>query len=406
MRRPVRLRLPLLGGVGALAVVLAGCGTTTVSPGASALPAGLPPAQALPGPGGTWATLAMGHFDDPLNTFGELFFRPGSASADGGGWTLTTPPGVASNGGIMVAADGAGGLTAGFGVSLDLRFSPLADTTDAGATWSGGILPVALAAVPDALAASGPSQRLALAAAPPVGTGTVLASAGDLSTWSRLTSTAAVAAAAGPGCALHRLSAVAVSAAGDDLVAGDCAGGGRAAIFRIGADGRPSTPVAIGPSLRAPTSGPVRVDRMVATATGVAVLVSTGSGGSGAPGRVYLASTSDGGATWTVSAPYVTGRAVTSAAVTPSGGFAVLFGGTAAAVAEPGAPGAPWRTVATPPVGTVVLAALPDGSIEALAPTDVQVDVHLLGPSGWRRVQQLAVPVPFGSTSAGGGGTN
>lgn len=401
MRRGVRLPLPALGGVGALAVVLAACGSSASSTGAPVLPAGLPPAQSVPGSGGTWATLAMGHLDDPLNTFGELFYRPGSASAsgDGGGWTLATPPGVASNGGIMIAADSDGGATAGFGVSLDLRFSPLADTTDTGTTWSGGILPVALAAVPDALAASGPSQRLALAAAPPVGPGSVLASVGGLSTWSRITSTAAVAAASGPGCALDRLSAVAVTATGDDLVAGDCAGGGRVGIFRVGTAGRPSTAIAIGPSLPAPATGPVRVDRMVSTASGVAALVSTGSG---PHGRVYVTSTSDGGATWTDSAPYVTGRAITSTAVTPAGGFAVLFGGDVAAV---GAPAAPWRTLATPPVGTAVLAVLPDGSVEALAPTDVQVDVHLLGASGWRRVQRLDVPVQFGSTSAGGGGS-
>jgi len=398
VRRPARLQLPVLGGIGALALVLAGCGSSSVSTSASPVPAGLPPAQAVPGSGGTWATLAMGHLGDPLNTFGELFYRPGAASGGGGGWTLATPPGVASNGGIMIAANPDGGLTAGFGVSLDLRFSPLADTTDTGTSWSGGILPVALAAVPDALAASGPSGRLALAAAPPVGPGAVLASSGDLSTWSRVTSSAAVAAASGTGCGLGRLSAVTITPTGDDLVAGDCVGGGRAAIFRVGTGGRPSTPVAIGPSLPAPTAGSVRVDRMVATATGVAALVSSGSG---PHGRVYLTSTSDGGATWTVSAAYATGRTVRSAAVTPAGGFAVLFGGGDAAVA---APGAPWRTLAPPPVGTAVLAALPDGSIEALAPTDVQVDVHLLGPTGWRRVQQLDVPVQFGSTSAGGGG--
>lgn len=340
----------------------------------------------------------MGHLDDPLNTFGELFYRPGSGSATGGGWTLATPPGVASNGGIMIAANRDGGLTAGFGVSLDLRFSPLADSTDTGASWSGGILPVALAAVPDALAGSGPSQRLALAAAPPVGPGAVLASVGDLSTWSRITSTTAVAAAAGPGCALERLSAVAITAAGDDLVAGDCAQAGRAGIVRVGTGGQPSTAVAIGPGLPSPTTGPVRVVRMVVTATGVAALVSAGSG---LHHRVYLTSTSDRGEAWTVSAPYVTGRVVISTAVTPAGGFAVLFGDAVAAVA---APGAPWRTLATPPAGTAVLAVLPDGSIEALVPTDVQLDVDLLGPSGWRRVQRLDVPVPFGSTSAGGGG--
>jgi hypothetical protein len=407
---------PLLGGIGALAVALASCGSTTVNSDASPVPAGLPAAQALPGSGGTWATLAMGRSGDPLNTFGELFYRSacgdggaGSGAGCGGGprWALATPPGVASNGGIMVAANPDGGLTAGFGVSLDLRFSPLAETSDAGAAWSGGILPVALAAATDALAAAGPVLRLALAAAAPVGHGGVLSTRNGGSTWSRMATTGAVAtAASGQGCTLRALTAVAITAtvagtaAGDALVAGDCIGGNRAGVFRIGTDGRPSPAAAVGPRVAAAASDPIRVLRLVASPTGLSTLVAVGSGGGG---RLVTATTADGGSTWAVSTPFATGRPVTATSVTPAGGFVVLLGGEQRGAAVVSTPGGAWRTLPDPPVGTAVIAATPEGSLDALVPSGVTLDVDSLAAGGWARVQQLDVPIQYGSTSAGGG---
>ncbi len=409
----LRWHLPALAGIGALAIVLAACGTTTPSIDASPVPAGLPPAQALPGSGGTWATLAMGRLDDPLDTFGELFFRSGcggGSSCGGGGheWSLATPPGVASNGGIMVAAGPDGGLTAGFGISLDLRFSPLAETTDAGSVWTGGILPVALAAVPDALAAARGTQRLALEAPAPVGNGGLLASTNDLSTWARLAGRGAVTSAAtAAGCALGRLTAVAITAHGDDLVAGDCAGGGRAGIFRVGTDGRSAPVAALGPRVSSAVGAEVRVVRLVATGGVLSALVVKGTG---ADASLELATSTDGAATWTVSAPFAAARPVVSTAVTTTGGFVVLLGGDGggggrgeAAVV---APALPWHVLPVPPVGTAVIAyGADDGAVEALVPSGAVLDVDRLGPAGWHRVQELHIPLQFGSTSAGGGST-
>ena len=402
-----------LSGIGAAAIVLVACGSTTPTTDASPVPAGLPPAQALPGSGGTWATVAMGQFDDPLNTFGEVFYRSGCASGSscGGGaphWSLATPPGVASNGGIMVAANPDGGLTSGFGVSLDLRYSPLAETADAGAVWTGGILPVALAAVPDALAASGGTQRLALAAPAPVADGDVFASTDDLSTWHRLADRGAVVSAAtAAGCGLGSLSAVAITAQDDDLVAGDCTGGGRAGIFRVGEAGRPVPTTALGP--RIPTAGgaDVRVVRLVATSGVLSALVRQGSG---TRSGLELATSTDGAATWTVSAPFATARPIMATGVTSTGGFVVLLGDGgsgggrgAAAVVEPGQT---WSVLASPPAGTAVISyGAGDGAIEALVPNGSVLDIDRLGTAGWRRVQDLQVPLQFGSTSAGGGST-
>ena len=408
----LRRHLPALGGVAAVAVALAACGSTAPSTDASTVPAGLPAAQSLPGSGGTWATLAMGRHDDPLNTFGEVLYRSGCADASscGGGphWSLATPPGVASNGGIMVAANPDGGLTTGFGVSLDLRFSPLAETADAGSVWTGGILPVALAGVPDALAASGATQRLALAAPAPLADGGVLASTVDLSTWTRLASRAAVgSAASAAGCVLGDLSAVAITAQDDDLVAGDCNSGGRAGIFRVGKAGRSVPVVAIGPRVPSAAGAEVRVVRLVATGGVLSALVRQGTG---TRSWLELATSTDDATTWTVSAPFATALPVLATGVTSSGGFVVLLGGSGsggargqAAVAEPGRP---WSVLAIPPIGTAVISyGAGDGAVEALVPSGSVLDVDRLGTAGWHRVQELKIPLQFGSTSAGGGST-
>ena len=393
MRRPSRAAA-LAAGMGTVALTLAACGTTSPTPAAPTAIV-LPPAQALPGSGGTWATLAMGHVGDPLNTFGELFVRTGGA------WSLVTPPGVASNGGLMVAANPDGGLTAGFGVSLDLRFSPLAETSGAGTAWSGGILPAGLVPVPDALAASGPAARLALVS---TAGGTVLAAGSDIDAWSRLSGTDGVApVATASGCAFGPLTAVAITGTGDDLVAGTCAAGGRAGVFRIGSSGHPVPVSDVGPRIPG-GAGPVEVDRLVATGAGLAALVSTGTG-SGT--RLVTATSTDDGAAWTVSSPVATGgREVRATAVTPSGGFAVLLAsGTAASGLEVGAPGGAWQSLPVPPADTSVVAALPDGRFDALVPAGVQLEVSTLepgagGPSAgsWVRTQTVDVPLQYGSS--------
>jgi hypothetical protein len=399
-------RWAAIGGTVVLGLVLASCSPPAPASDASAVPAGLPPAQALPGSGGTWATLTMGRAGDALDTFGEVFFHPGcapgSGCAGGAPWSLVTPPGVASNGGILIAAGSDGDMTAGFGVSLDLRFSPLAATTDAGSTWNGGILPVALAPRADALATSGPSHRLALAAPSPVGTGAVYTAGSDLSTWTReVTHGDLAGAAARSGCSLGALSAVAVTAPapGGDLVAGDCTGGGRAGVFRIGTGGRAGAVADVGPRVTSGGGGPVRVLRLVARSSGVSALVASGAG---ADTRLELATSTDGEATWTVSAAYAPGRSVVSTSVTDAGGFVVLLGGGRAAAAIE--PGQAWRSLPPPPAGTAVIASLgTTGTFEALVPSGSDLEVDALGPSGWRQVQRLAVPIQYGSTSAGGG---
>jgi hypothetical protein len=89
----------------------------------------IPLTSSSAGPTSTWATMALGHLDDPVNTFWQLFVLTGGSPR----WELSTPPGVASNGGL-VASVTADTVLAGFEPSQDLLFSPLAQSTDQGAS--------------------------------------------------------------------------------------------------------------------------------------------------------------------------------------------------------------------------------------------------------------------------------
>ncbi len=401
MSRPGSKRL-VIGALGVLAVAMSAC--SSAAPASSSSDA-LPPSQAVAGTTGTWATVLMGHLDDPLNTFGELFYRPGGPTCPGtvpcvpGDWALATPPGVASNGGLFVAADADGTVTAGFGVSLDLRFSPLAVTADAGTTWSPGILPTGLVPVTDALAASGP-DRLALVSADG---GQVLATSGDLSAWS-VVATRQVIAAAGQraGCTPGPLTAVAVTATGDDLAAVVCNSGIRAGVFRVGTGGRAGVVTPLGPALPGAVNGPVHVDRLVATSAGLTALIESGSGPSK---RLFLAGSTDGAHTWSVSPPYATEGTTVSASVDASGAMVVVLAVGNHLTAVAGAPGAPWTTLPAPPAGTSVVVSGPAGAYSALVPIGSTMTVDLLTGGRWAHHQTIAVPIQYGSTSSGGGGS-
>ena len=90
----------------------------------------------------------MGQQGHPLNTFWELFYRAPAAAS----WQLVTPPGVADNGGLAVSVASTGRATVGFEPSQLLRYSPLALSSDNGATWTPALVPGSLVAAPDALA--------------------------------------------------------------------------------------------------------------------------------------------------------------------------------------------------------------------------------------------------------------
>ena len=371
--------------------VLSACSSPGSTPAATAPGAGTSAGVALATSFATqekaWAVVAMGHLDDPVNTFWQLLVRPTGSS----GWQLATPPGVASNGGLVASFTSPAMVTAGFEPSIDLHFSPLAQQSDPAAAWSPGVLPGRLAFAPDALAASSAHRYLALLGA---GGSRVVASTGDLSTWSTVASIRGLAGApAASACGITALTAVAFGDGGADLVGTACARGSRAGIF----ESEGGSWQAVGPALPG-LPGPTRVLRLVDTPAGVSALVDSGPIGSR---TLYALFSEDGSRTWTVSAALHLDRApVTSTGVTPAGGLIVTTGGGAGerSASVVGPSGGGWQPLPAPPAGTSAVAAGPGGSFEALMADRSTLAVYLLGAGGWHRVQSLAVAIQYGSS--------
>ena len=243
---------------------------TSPGPSTTASSVDVPLATSLATQGSSWAIVAMGHLDDPVNTFWQLFTLPSGSSR----WELATPPGVASNGGLVASIMPPATVTAGFEPSIDLLFSPLAQRL-------GPDDHVVVGRAPrrhgGGARCPGHIGRLPVPRPPARRGGRVVASSGALSTWSTVISKGGLAAdRAASGCGIAGLTAVAFGDGGADLVGTACARGSRAGIFEQ-VDGSWQ---AIGPVLPGVSSGPNLVLRMLATPAGVSALVSAGTGAS------------------------------------------------------------------------------------------------------------------------------
>ena len=134
----------------AAVTLAAGCGSQHGQAGATASPPPLPSLALSAGSSTTtWATLEMGGSARQYNNFWQLFARPASSAR----WQLVTPPGMASNGGFILARPSGRSITAAFRPSQNITYSPLTSTADDGAHWVTGQAAGGLADVPDALAA-------------------------------------------------------------------------------------------------------------------------------------------------------------------------------------------------------------------------------------------------------------
>jgi hypothetical protein len=382
VRRPLRAVALLL----AVSVLTAACGSAARPP-ATPPPAGPPPslATAIVTPGEAWAVAVMGGTAAQHNNFWQLFIRPpGTAS-----WRLATPPGVASNGGLVIAPSGARTLTAGFRPSQDLTFTPLAVTSNDGSTWSTGILDAPLADVPDALAAApGSSQLLALL------TDGTAETSGPGATWTPVVTRRSLASpAAGTRCGLQLLTAAAFGSTGVMLLAGACAHPGIAGIFADTGGAWRST----GPVLPAVLARqPVTVLRLTRTDSGLVALLQAGTG----PAASLLAAWSaDSGRHWDLSTTFrLASTPVTAASFGPGGGTAItLTGNRGLTIAGPGQP---WRTLPALPPGTATLASGPGTAMEALAVRGATLNVWRPGAdgTGWTEVQAITVPIRYGSS--------
>jgi hypothetical protein len=371
----------------AVAVLGAGCGSTakqasTPAPaiGPSSLSTSLVTAT------GTWAVAVMGGPAGEHNNFWQLFVRPTAT----GRWRLATPPGVASNGGLVVASPGGRSVVAGFRPSQDLSFSPLATTGDNGAAWTPGLLDAALADVPDALAAApGGGRLLALLAS-----GEVRLSGPGGTGWARLAIRRALAASpAGGRCGLGRLTAAAFRPSGVPLLAGSCARPGTAGVFAYaGGTWHPA-----GPALPASYAHQdVTVLRLTTTAGTTMALLAAGSG---TAARLLAAWSTGDGAHWALSPPLpLHSTRLISASPGPGSAVAVVTSGNHAATIT--GPRGSWRPLPALPPGTATLAPGLAGGWDALAVHGTRLTVWQLPPGGaaWAAAQTISVFIQFGSS--------
>jgi len=395
LTRPGLVALAGLAAAGAVA----GCGIAPAAtrPASSEDPGGITApglaSSVAVADGASWAVVEMGGSAAQHDNFWELFVRPAGST----NWKLATPVGVASNGGIVVTSSGPDALLTGFRPSQDLTFSPLAATTDAGRDWSqGNVLDAGLADLPGALA-SGPGGRLlAITDAGDIETGTP----GGAS-WTRLTTTRAVAAAAASrGCGITSLTAVAWTGAGQPMLAGDCRSRGTAAIFvlRGGAwqAAMPSLPAAV-------RREPVSVIGLNAAGSRITAILATGTGRSTA---VLAAWSADNGSSWTFSLPLSTGPATAGLPSVSFGadGSASLMLPASHAVSGGAVIGwraAGWQSLPKLPVGTATLSATATGQPEALVAQGGTLTAWQLGSSGtrpWTLLQTVHVTIPYGSS--------
>lgn len=343
----------------------------------------------------------MGHLDDPDNTFWELFLQPTGSTS----WTLRTPPGVADNGGLAVAVPSPGPVTVGFLPSQLLRFSPLAQSTDGGKTWSPGDLTASLVAGPDTLAGGSPDPTVALVN----GSGQTVLSSGNLSDWRSLVTTRALAKSV-KDCGVQRITAV-VGDGNDPILGVQCSRGGRIGVLFPKAvnPGGPATWTSGGPRLTGDSTGVATVLRLEAATTagagaagGLNGLATVHSGRSSSLVAFWAPAPGSG---WTQSRPLVlpTGWGVSATAVGGgSGGGAItvlLDSGTRRRIVSVAGPGSRWATSPVPPVGTEAVVTV-GSRLEAFVVANSNLTIWASSAGGgWSRVQRTTVPVPYGSSS-------
>jgi len=385
--------------VGAVtAAVLASCSSTVATSSESSSSSGsaaAPLATSMATTDGTWATVAMGHLDDPDNTFWQLFHRPAGATS----WTdQVQVTAVATNGGLVMASPDGTSLTVGVRPYDNLTFSPLVATADGGRSWSNGLLPGGLVSQPNALAVSTQGQALAI-------TGTdggrdsqsVLASS-SLNNWTTLVTGDAVASStAGQECAVGGLTAVAYAGA-DPVIGARC---NRAGVVGLFDDSGGAWTLAGPPLPPAMAQEQVVVTSVQAAGDGLSGLLSmSGPGGA----TVVVASTAHRGGSWQLSQPLAVAASERLGSVGPArnGGFFVVLstpsGQERAAVME--ADHTSWTQLPPLPAGTATLAFGPGTTVEALAVDASTLTVWTLGGTGsWQKGQVMAVSIEYGSSS-------
>lgn len=360
----------------AAALALGACG----SAGTPAASAPDPPLAAgtVAVDGTVYATLAMGQLGVPNNTFWELV-----ADRDGR-WSAVTPPDIATNGGLVLSV-GEDQLTTGVLPSQSLGFSPLAGSSDRGGRWSPGVLPWSLVRVPDALAVDGP-RSLAIVSGHPE---RLVESRDAFGTWTTI-STAVAVAASSPRCGLLGLTAV--DAGGTRVLAGGACSTGSSVVPLFERVGRPWRQVGVSvPGVR-----DVDVLRIGTSRSGTVVLATCRVEGRA---TVLVLRSSDAFTTWRVAVlGTVTGVALSTEVDQRTGDADVLVRRPDGALVDLLTTQSGGSRVFGVPAGTALVVTPTTTSTEALSVAGSHLVVRARTGRSWRVVQDLFVPIPYGSS--------
>ncbi len=348
---------------------------------------------------GSWVTVPMGHLDQPLNTFWQLFFRPSGATA---GWSnRASALAVATNGGLILASDGGKALAVGIRPTNDLDYSPLIVTSNA-RSWTPEAPIGGLVNRPDALAMNAAGGALALVSDGEAAQ--VLESPRDLAGWRTIVSESELSASQ-PGrlCGVASVTAVGYSGA-DELVGASCSRAGIVGIFTAPRGvWRPGTLRLVGPelpsSLGRSSSEVLGLQEWTGGLCALIELAPTGRT------ELVAACTSDGKTSWRISpALTVTGSDdVVSFGPTGTAGLFALISGSALRPTLAVLRGSDmrWDVLASPPARTATVVFAPTGRVDAFVVDDTLYADWRLDAAArrWKRSQQIQVAIQFGSSS-------
>jgi hypothetical protein len=342
---------------------------------------------------GTWAAVPMGHLDQPLNTFWQLFFRPTGRSS----WTdVTSSLATATNGGLLLTGSNGQTLDVGIRPSNLLTFSSIVSFPVSGPARATGVLPSGLVNVPSALALNVQSgSSLAL-----VNSGNdiqVVASSRSLFTWHTLATQQSLASSvAGQACGLKMITAVGYHGS-QALVGGNCNQPGRVGIFsphgnfwRL-----------VGPTLpQSLDHGKVHVLGFQSSPSGISALLSVAS----TSGTNLVAAWATDNGRWTIShvLPLSASWRVTSVGASSATGIFVLLTGPHGSVRANilSGPTSSWHQLPSLPIGTATLVSGPANQVHALVANDTAFADWMFAPSSnqWIKGQRMTVPIQFGSS--------
>jgi len=399
MRRATRIirlcRAAAIGGaaIGALLLapslggqVVAGQQTKGTAPAVST-----PLATSVENSSGSWAALAMGHLDQPRNTFWQLFFRPSGGSH----WSdVVEGTAVATNGGLVLATPEGGSLLVGVLPSNLLRFSPLLSTADGGRTFTPAlVLMNGLAARPNALSGGTNGHDLAL-----VGSGTntqVLQTAPGLNSWQALVSETHLASSAGGrSCGLVSITAVA-EIANQAVLGATCSDRGAVGILAM----RNASWRLVGPMLpHSLDSESVEVLGLRESGDGLATLLAVSDG---SETSILGAWASAGLAHWTISSAIRLGAGDRVVSFGPSAGlgwFVLAAKRSGSNSLEVLASTGSWTQLPTPPAQAATASFGPANSVDVLGVSGTLMTDWRLVSSRWMKSQVINVPIQYGSS--------